>query len=56
MEDVFHERHVHRVNSGVCSFNNTEHYVEILSNIERMGDHLENICESIFDNLFKSRT
>ena len=50
MEDVFHERHVHRVNSGVCSFNNTEHYVEILSNIERMGDHLENICESILND------
>ena len=50
MEDVFHERHVHRVNSGVCSFNNTEHYVEILSNIERMGDHLENICENIIND------
>ena len=50
MEDIFHERHVHRVNSGVCSFNNTEHYVEILSNIERMGDHLENICESILND------
>ena len=47
LEEIFHERHVHRVNAGVCSFNNTEHYVEILSNIERMGDHLENVCESI---------
>ena len=47
LEEIFHERHVHRVNSGACSFNNTEHYVEILSNIERMGDHLENVCESI---------
>ena len=47
LEEVLHERHVHRVNAGVCSFNNTEHYVEILSNIERMGDHLENVCESI---------
>ena len=47
LEEVFHERHVHRVNSGACSFMNTEHYVEVLSNIERMGDHLENICEAI---------
>ncbi len=47
MEDIFNERHVKRVNNGICSFNNTRHYVEILSNIERMGDHLENICESI---------
>ena len=47
LEEALHERHVHRVNSGVCSFNNTEHYVEILSNIERMGDHLKNILDSI---------
>lgn len=47
LEEVLHERHIHRVNSGVCSFQNTEHYVEILSNIERMGDHLTNILEGI---------
>ena len=47
LEEVLHERHVHRVNSGYCSFMNTEHYVEILSNVERMGDHLTNILDSI---------
>lgn len=47
LEEVLHERHIHRVNAGVCSFHNTEHYVEILSNIERMGDHLTNILDSI---------
>jgi len=50
MEDVFNQRHIHRVNSGVCSFANTEHYVEVLSNLERMGDHLENVCESILND------
>ncbi len=47
MTDVFHKRHVHRIDTGVCSILNAEHFVEVLSNIERMGDHLENICESI---------
>ena len=47
LEEVLHERHVHRVSSGLCSFMNTEHYVEILSNVERMGDHLKNILDSI---------
>ena len=47
LEEVFRERHVHRVESGVCSFKNTEHYVEILSNLERIGDHLKNILDSI---------
>ena len=47
LEEVLHERHIHRVNAGYCSFTNTEHYVEILSNIERIGDHLNNILDSI---------
>ena len=47
LEEVFHGRHVHRINTGVCSILNAEHFVEVLSNVERMGDHMENICESI---------
>lgn len=47
LEETLHERHIHRVNSGACSFMNTEHYVEILSNIERMGDHLTNVLGHI---------
>ena len=47
LEEIFHGRHVHRLNTGVCSVLSSEHFVEILANIERMGDHLENICESI---------
>lgn len=52
LEEVLHERHVHRVNSGACSFTNTEHYVEILSNVERMGDHLKNVLDSIAEKEF----
>ena len=47
LEEILHERHIHRVESGACSFKNTEHYVEILSNLERMGDHLKNVLDSI---------
>ena len=47
LEEVFHARHVHRLNSGACSVLSSEHYVEVLANIERMGDHFENICESV---------
>lgn len=47
MEELFHGRHVHRLNNGCCSVLSAEHFVEVLANIERMGDHLENICESI---------
>ena len=47
LEEVFHGRHVYRVNTGKCSVLNSEHFVEVLANVERMGDHMENICESI---------
>ncbi|MDE7263851.1 MAG: Na/Pi cotransporter family protein [Anaeroplasmataceae bacterium] len=51
MEAFFHQRHVHRIDSGACSYLNADHYVEILSNLERMGDHLENISECILTTL-----
>ena len=47
MEEVFHQRHVHRVESGACLYANSQHYVETLLNIERIGDHLTNILEAI---------
>ncbi|MCM1557286.1 MAG: Na/Pi cotransporter family protein [Anaeroplasma bactoclasticum] len=49
LEAFFHQRHVHRIDSGACSYLNADHYVEILSNLERMGDHLENISECILN-------
>lgn len=53
LEVVFHQRHVHRINSGACSYLNADHYVEVLSNIERMGDHLKNISDSILLDKYK---
>jgi len=54
MEEIFHSRHIHRLNTGKCSILSAEHFVEVLANIERMGDHLENICESIIiENTFQ---
>lgn len=49
MEAVFHQRHVHRINSGACSYLNADHYVEVLVNIERIGDHLKNISDYILN-------
>lgn len=50
MEAVFHQRHVHRINSGACSYLNADHYVEVLVNIERIGDHLKNISDYILND------
>lgn len=49
MEVVFHQRHVHRINSGACSYLNADHYVEVLVNIERIGDHLKNISDYLLN-------
>lgn len=53
LEEVLHQRHVHRINCGECSYLNSEYYVEILANIERMGDHLKNVSDSILNNEYK---
>ena len=56
MTDLFHNRHMYRLDKGLCSVMNAEHFIEILSNIERMGDHLENIAESIiYDSSFQKK-
>lgn len=47
MQEVFHERHLHRLNSGTCSYENSDYYVEILSNLERIGDHCKNVADAI---------
>lgn len=51
MEVVFHQRHVHRINSGACSYLNADHYVEVLVNIERIGDHLKNISDYLLNDV-----
>lgn len=47
MQEVFHERHLHRVSSGACSYTNSEYYQELLMNLERIGDHSKNVADNI---------
>lgn len=47
MNDVFHERHNHRVTTGACSYDNSDYYIELLSNLERIGDHCKNVADTV---------
>lgn len=55
MESEFRVRHMHRLDAGECSPEFTVLYMDIIHNIERMGDNCENIAKAVKDNLnFKS--
>lgn len=45
MERKYHKMHLQRVNEKNCTGNLSIVYVDLLSDIERMGDHFQNIAE-----------
>src|SRR5699024_4246109 len=47
MEKVFRKKHIIRLNQGICSPSSGMVYVDILSNLERIGDHALNIAEEV---------
>ncbi len=47
MEETFRIKHIERVNKGICTYSNSDHYLDILSNLERIGDHCHNIANNI---------
>ena len=47
MERRFRKNHIVRVNEGLCSAQVGILFVDILSNLERIGDHASNIAEGV---------
>ncbi|WP_440895859.1 Na/Pi cotransporter family protein [Amphibacillus sp. Q70] len=47
MEKTFRKKHIIRLNKGICSPSAGIVYVDILSNLERIGDHALNIAEEV---------
>ena len=50
MEEHYRKRHIVRLNKGICTVSNLDYYVEILSNLERIGDHSTNIAENVIND------
>lgn len=49
MEKIFRRAHISRLNEGVCSGDAGAIYLDILSNLERVGDHSVNIAQYILE-------
>lgn len=47
MEKVFRRAHINRLNEGVCNGEAGAVYLDILSNLERIGDHSVNIAQYV---------
>ncbi|WP_332691026.1 Na/Pi cotransporter family protein [Halalkalibacter lacteus] len=47
MERKLRKQHIHRVNEGKCSGSAGIVFVDIVSNLERIGDHSVNIAEAV---------
>ena len=52
MEEVYRKRHVIRINKGICQVSELDFYVDILSNLERIGDHADNIAENVLNDVY----
>lgn len=49
LERVLRKRHILRLNKGECSGSAGIIYADIISNLERIGDHAVNVAETILD-------
>lgn len=51
LEDKLRIRHIERLNSGLCNPTSTIIFVELIHNLERIGDHCNNIAEAVLHDL-----
>lgn len=47
MERKFRKKHILRLNEGLCSGSAGIVFVDIISNLERIGDHALNIAQEV---------
>ena len=47
MEVRFRKSHIQRLNQNLCTGNSGAVYLDILSNLERVGDHSKNIAQFV---------
>jgi len=52
LEEKYRYRHIERLKKGVIKHGTAENYVDILANLERIGDHLMNIASSVIEPLY----
>lgn len=51
LEAKLRNRHMKRLDSGLCNPTSTILFIELIHNIERIGDHCNNIAEAVLEDL-----
>jgi|BioPla2DNA2_1021312.scaffolds.fasta_scaffold04470_7 phosphate:Na+ symporter len=51
LESDLRDRHMKRLDSGLCNPTSTIMFIELIHNIERIADHCNNIAEAVLDDL-----
>ncbi len=44
-----HSNHMERLEKGICNFESSKYFSELLNNLERIGDHSDNIAYAVVD-------
>ncbi len=44
-----HNNHIERIDKGMCPLENAKYFSELLNNLERIGDHYDNIAYAVVD-------
>jgi phosphate:Na+ symporter len=50
LQAEYRKAHIRRLNEGICNGNNGAVFLDMLSNLERIGDHCNNIAHYILDD------
>jgi phosphate:Na+ symporter len=54
IEKELRDNHINRLNQGICYPESGVIYLDVISNLERIGDHANNICLMVIDELSKN--
>ena len=49
MHDKLQHKHIERMNEGLCSASSSSRFLSLISNLERIADHIENIAITLKD-------
>ena len=55
MENELRKGHITRLNAGACSAVAGAVYLDILSNLERIGDHAVNLAQAVLEDQVKAK-
>ena len=52
-QKAFRDKHIRRLYDGKCNAYAGAIFLDLISNLERIGDHSTNIAESVIENYMK---